>query len=108
LDLIISHNEGIRMKDLKSDHGKPIISIDIPSGWDVEQGNLSGQGLDPEMLISLTYPKLCASKFTGKYHFVGGRFVPPDMAKAYGFEVPEYPGIDQCVQLRAAKTNSFV
>ena len=75
------------------------MSIDIPSGWDVELGNVSGKGLDPEMLISLTFPKICASKFFGRYHFVGGRFVPPDMAKEYGFELPVYPDSDQCVQL---------
>lgn len=56
----------------------PIISIDIPSGWHVENGNDQGIGLDPKMLISLTAPKLCAKSFTGsdKIHFVGGRFVP--------------------------------
>ncbi|POM57453.1 YjeF family domain containing hypothetical protein, partial [Phytophthora palmivora] len=38
----------------------PIVSIDIPSGWHVEKGNKDGVGLDPQMLISLTAPKLCA------------------------------------------------
>jgi hypothetical protein len=41
-------------------------------------GNEGGVGLEPQMLISLTAPKLCAKYFTGpdKVHFVGGRFVP--------------------------------
>lgn len=38
----------------------PIVSIDVPSGWHVEQGNIDGSGLEPQMLISLTAPKLCA------------------------------------------------
>ncbi|CAK4612552.1 unnamed protein product [Aphanomyces euteiches] len=54
----------------------PIVSIDIPSGWDVEQGNKLGTaGLSPQILVSLTAPKLCAEHFKGK-HYVGGRFVP--------------------------------
>lgn len=40
-----------------------VISIDIPSGWHVEQGNIGGEGLNPKMLVSLTAPKLCAQFF---------------------------------------------
>ena len=29
----------------------------------------------------------------------GGRFVSPSMAKKYGFEVPEYQGVDQVVEV---------
>lgn len=71
--------------------GKPIVSVDIPSGWDVEKGKISvatkevssaGQvrgdtefeGLEPDVLISLTAPKLGVKQFTGR-HFLGGRFV---------------------------------
>jgi pyridoxal 5'-phosphate synthase / NAD(P)H-hydrate epimerase len=46
----------------------PIASVDIPSGWHVEDGNVSGDGLEPEMLISLSTPKQCAGKFGGKHH----------------------------------------
>ena len=53
----------------------PIVSVDIPSGWDVENGNVSGVGLHPNVLISLTAPKEGVKDFTGK-HFLGGRFVP--------------------------------
>ncbi|KAK9709978.1 YjeF-related protein N-terminus [Popillia japonica] len=42
----------------------PVISIDIPSGWDVEKGEPEEGGIKPEMLISLTAPKLCAKQFT--------------------------------------------
>ncbi|CAG8767928.1 17202_t:CDS:2, partial [Cetraspora pellucida] len=54
----------------------PIASIDIPSAWDVEKGNINGRGFTPAMLISLTSPKLCAKQYNG-IHFIGGRFVPP-------------------------------
>lgn len=47
------------------------------AGWDVEQGDVSGGGLRPEMLVSLTAPKNAAEKFEGRHHYVGGRFVPP-------------------------------
>ncbi|KAJ3195620.1 NAD(P)H-hydrate epimerase [Irineochytrium annulatum] len=75
----------------------PIISIDIPSGWDVEKGNVTGDGLEPEALISLTAPKLCARFFNGAYHYVGGRFVPRQMEKELGLKIPAYQDTDQCV-----------
>ncbi|KAL3671877.1 hypothetical protein V7S43_002545 [Phytophthora oleae] len=79
----------------------PIVSIDIPSGWHVEKGNEDGVGLEPKMLISLTAPKLCAKFFTGpdKVHYVGGRFVPKLLAEEFNLELPDYPGVDQCVKL---------
>ncbi|XP_065171225.1 NAD(P)H-hydrate epimerase-like [Atheta coriaria] len=76
----------------------PIASIDIPSGWDVESGEPSEGGIKPELLISLTAPKACAKYFKGKYHYLGGRFVPPALARKYGLNLPEYPGTD-CVLL---------
>jgi len=54
---------------------KPIVSVDIPSGWDVEAGNASGVGLNPDVLVSLTAPKEGVRAFKGR-HFLGGRFVP--------------------------------
>lgn len=77
----------------------PICSIDIPSGWDVEKGCPESGGLQPEMLISLTAPKLCAQSFKGKHHFLGGRFVPPSLSEKYGLDLPSYPGTDCCVKL---------
>jgi len=77
----------------------PIISVDVPSGWDVEKGNLGDLGFMPDMLISLTAPKLCAQLFTGSHHWLGGRFVPPLLAKKYGIQIPAYPGVEQAVKL---------
>jgi NAD(P)H-hydrate epimerase len=63
----------------------PIVSVDIPSGWDVEQGpverevaNADGQKVEvlmPEVLVSLTAPKQGVKGYKGR-HFLGGRFVP--------------------------------
>jgi NAD(P)H-hydrate epimerase len=61
----------------------PIVSIDIPSGWDVELGDLYETRLMPETLVSLTAPKLCAQYFEGKHHYVGGRFVPDSVKDQY-------------------------
>jgi len=55
---------------------KPIVAVDIPSGWDVEKGKVSPDMFDPAMIVSLTAPKLCARGFAG-LHYLGGRFVPP-------------------------------
>ncbi|KAI3358128.1 hypothetical protein L3Q82_003128 [Scortum barcoo] len=75
----------------------PIASIDIPSGWDVEQG--SADGLQPDTLISLTAPKKSASLFRGRYHFLGGRFVPPGLERKYQLNLPQYPDTDCVLQL---------
>jgi len=77
----------------------PICSIDIPSGWDVEKGDLDGAGIQPECLISLTAPKLCAKLFTGKFHFLGGRFVPKALEEKYQLNLPKYPGTDLILPL---------
>ncbi|XP_017483098.1 PREDICTED: NAD(P)H-hydrate epimerase isoform X4 [Rhagoletis zephyria] len=77
----------------------PIASIDIPSGWDVEDGKLSEADFEPELLISLTAPKLCARSFQGKYHYLGGRFVPPALQEKYQLNLPEYLDCDSCVKL---------
>ena len=70
----------------------------IVSGWDVEKPD--PDGLQPEVLISLTAPKLCAKHFKGRYHYLGGRFVPPDLAKKYNLSLPPYPGIEVCQELK--------
>uniref|UniRef100_A0A915PZR2 NAD(P)H-hydrate epimerase n=1 Tax=Setaria digitata TaxID=48799 RepID=A0A915PZR2_9BILA len=54
----------------------PVVAIDIPSGWDVEKGPLEGQlAFKPDVLVSLTAPKLCAKHFRGRAHYVGGRII---------------------------------
>ncbi|KAI0301114.1 YjeF N-terminal domain-containing protein [Multifurca ochricompacta] len=60
---------------LISHAGIPIVSVDIPSGWDVEHGDAGGIGLNPDALVSLTAPKEGVRGFIGR-HFLGGRFVP--------------------------------
>lgn len=76
----------------------PIVSIDIPSAWDVELGNVDNRSFTPQVLLSLTAPKLGARNFTGR-HFLGGRFVPEDLEEKYELELPEFPGSDQIVEL---------
>ncbi|KAF8969867.1 YjeF N-terminal domain-like protein [Flammula alnicola] len=76
----------------------PIVSVDIPSGWDVEEGNNLGVGLRANVLISLTAPKQGVIDFTGR-HFLGGRFVPKAIEEKFELQLPRYPGSDQIVEL---------
>ncbi|XP_046407829.1 NAD(P)H-hydrate epimerase [Ischnura elegans] len=76
----------------------PICSIDIPSGWDVENGPPE-DGLRPDMLISLTAPKKCALHFKGNHHYLGGRFVPPQLESKYELNLPKYPENELCLKL---------
>ncbi|XP_065604734.1 LOW QUALITY PROTEIN: yjeF N-terminal domain-containing protein 3 [Cyrtonyx montezumae] len=76
----------------------PIVSLDVPSGWDVEAG--SSGGISPDVLVSLMAPKQCARRFLGRQHFVAGRFVPYDVQKKFELNPPEYPGTECVVALR--------
>lgn len=77
----------------------PICSIDIPSGWDVEKGDVEDKFFKPDCLVSLTAPKRCAAFFQGQYHFLGGRFVPKALEEKYQLNLPKYPGTDCILQL---------
>ena len=72
----------------------PLVSVDIPSGWNVDQGPQDDEALRPQVLISLTAPKLCAQYFSGR-HYLGGRFLPPLFAQKYSLNPPAYEGSSQ-------------
>ncbi|XP_071583895.1 yjeF N-terminal domain-containing protein 3 [Heliangelus exortis] len=76
----------------------PIVSLDVPSGWDTEVGG-SGGGISPEVLVSLSAPKLCSRRFLGRQHFVAGRFLPYDLQKKFELNPPQYPGTECVVAL---------
>ncbi len=77
----------------------PVISIDVPSGWDVEKGQINNESIQPECVISLTAPKNCMKHFQGKYHFLGGRFVPKALQEKYQIILPDYSSSEQVVQI---------
>ena len=37
------------------------------------------------MLVSLSAPKLGAKHFQGRHHYIGGRFIPPQIAVCTDF-----------------------
>ncbi|OMJ16740.1 NAD(P)H-hydrate epimerase [Smittium culicis] len=89
----------VQILDLLAKTSIPIASIDVPSGWDVDNGNPTGDSINPDLLISLSVPKPCSTFFSGRYHYLGGRFIPKFLADEYNVEIPDYPGSDQCVLL---------
>ncbi|KAF1922785.1 meiotically up-regulated gene 182 protein [Didymella exigua CBS 183.55] len=79
----------------------PVLAVDAPSSWDIEDGPRDdgpGKGFMPPALISLTAPKPLVKWFRGR-HFLGGRFLGPEVAERYGLDVPEYEGLDQVVEV---------
>ncbi|CAJ2504421.1 Uu.00g118150.m01.CDS01 [Anthostomella pinea] len=79
----------------------PVTAVDAPSSWNIEDGPpVSGVGskYNPDFLISLTAPKPLVKHFKSR-HFIGGRFVSPSIAEKYDFEVPDYQGLDQFVEV---------
>jgi len=80
----------------------PLVCVDIPSGWDVELGpptDGATPALNPDLLVSLTAPKKCAQYFTGRFHYLGGRFIPSLLADKYNLDLPTYPDTQCCVKL---------
>ncbi len=67
----------------------PILSIDLPSGWDVNDGDVHQTGFIPDAVISLTLPKNCMKSYN-KVHYLGGRFVPPTLSRELGIIIPDY------------------
>ena len=67
----------------------------------MEHGDVHQLGIAmPHLLVSLTAPKLCAKKFTGPHHYLGGRFLAPALAKKYGLlDLPKFKGSDQCARI---------
>ncbi|KAF3939730.1 hypothetical protein ABW19_dt0208024 [Dactylella cylindrospora] len=80
----------------------PVTSVDAPSSWDIETGPpTTGPGKDfmPATLVSLTAPKPLAKHFKGR-HFLGGRFIPPNLAEKYNLKLERvYSGIDQVTEI---------
>ena len=98
-------------------HSKTAVaSIDVPSGWCVDGGDSAiddEEKIQPDLLISLTAPKLCAIELcdqaarvrgTSVVHYLGGRFVPPTLASKYELNLgaAPYEGAAQVVQLTRA------
>ena len=79
-----------------SNHSQLLPSNHL-AGWDVEEGSTTG--IQPEVLVSLTAPKLCALKFRGSKHFLGGRFVPDSLASKYQLNLPPYPGVEVVIDI---------
>ena len=66
-----------------------VISVDVPSGWNVDNGDDYKTGFTPNAVISLTAPKICMKNFKG-VHYIGGRFIPPSIASIYNINLPVY------------------
>ena len=62
-------------------------------GWNIETGHDTQETyLKPEMLISLTAPKICSKNFEGKHHILAGRFIPQNLQDKYNLNLPSYSG----------------
>lgn len=67
----------------------PVLSVDIPSGWHVDEGDIHRTNFTPAALVSLTLPKYSTFSFRGT-HYIGGRFIPPLLQIELGLKLPNY------------------
>jgi hydroxyethylthiazole kinase-like uncharacterized protein yjeF len=96
----------LQIKQAQKERGAILVSVDVPSGWNVDHGDISGQGLVPDVLVSLTAPKQSARSFTGR-HFIGGRFLPPALAEKYSVRMPPYPGVQQVMEVASGENANW-
>lgn len=89
--------------EIQKTENKIIFAVDVPSGWDVDNGPNKESGTEnymPNALISLTAPKPCSLKLNKNVnHYLGGRFIPQSIADKWDFQIPNYKGSDQFVKL---------
>lgn len=84
-----------------------VLSVDIPSGWNVDEGDVNGTGFQPDVLVSLTAVKEGAKEFKGR-HFVGGRFLYDDIGEKYGIAMPPYENQDQVYEITRPANNDKI
>ena len=77
------------MKSMQREKGIPILSVDIPSGWSVDEGDVYSTGFVPDAVVSLTLPKTCMRSFAG-VHYIGGRFIPGTVARQFDIALPDF------------------
>ncbi|EFC37844.1 predicted protein [Naegleria gruberi] len=85
----------------KPGNNTPILSIDLPSGWDVDNENIEENlqiGLRCDVIVSLPSPKKCAIHFKGR-HFIGGRFMPQSLLDKLQIDLPPYEGTKIIIEL---------
>jgi NAD(P)H-hydrate epimerase len=83
--------------------GAHIVSVDIPSGWDVNTGPKNGTGIQaPSVVISLMSPKCGMAGYNG-IHYLGGRFLPSSalvpIQRDLNIKLPAFSGSKQFVRL---------
>lgn len=66
----------------------PIVSIDVPSGWEVESGNVNDTFV-PAANISLGSIKHCMKGYAG-VHYFAGHFMPASLLAEFGVTNPVY------------------
>lgn len=94
--LTATHVHGGRQGRLGEEPEVLSASLLPPSGWDAEAGSDEKDAVQPDVLVSFAAPKSCAGHFSGRHHFVAGRFVPDDVRRKFGLHLPKYIGTD-CV-----------
>lgn len=52
-DGIIQSLASLNRHDHTHKRSPAIVSVDIPSGWNVDEGDVDGQGIKPDMLVCI-------------------------------------------------------
>ena len=87
-----------------AENSSKTVSIDVPSGWDVDESAPSQNSLQPAVLVSLTAPKPCSRGFRGD-HWLGLRCVPPKLVTKFGLDSSVWASTSSPV-VRLAPTNT--
>ena len=68
--------------------GKPVLSLDIPSGTDATTGEISGQVVRPSRTLTLALPKAGLSETPGDL-YLADIGLPPELFRSVGISFPQ-------------------
>ena len=94
---------GTVIRGLKNVEAK-VLSVDVPSGWNVETGKPEGEdyALEPGYNISMMLPKLGVKGFKGR-HFIGGNFMNDGVLKKFGINRPHFKNAELFTEVNESK-----
>ena len=91
-----------KLIDDLSESDVQILSVDVPSGWNVDSGPVFEKSINPSINLSLSAPKHCLKHFNGE-NYLGGRFLPDGIKSEFNLSLPEYPDQEQIVKFEKSQ-----
>lgn len=90
----------------------PVVSIDIPSGWDLSLGprqvdRTADTFIKPHLIVSLGAPILATKLFKGPFHYIASCNVPHLYFTEHSISIPAFPAQRSAVLFSSSPFTTF-